>query len=579
MSQEFKRTSNFLEETCGICNEDCGYNNLGQKYYHEVHKKCEDTLKYELLSTLLNCLDHSNDLDSSQIFRVINVLGVVYSEFGIESQSLTKFTEASRGLYKFDDEKLLGLKVKIKVDIYSTYLDRSENIDFAHKSLIEMESEVNDLNDPIYLYSLYNSLGISFQLINDFDDLKSEHYLLKGLEQAQLLNDSSRICTSYTNLGSLNFDQYKSEETAYYWKMALGIAERNELLDVVSPIYFNMSLMYEEDGFPQKALAYQKLYAESLEQLWNRDKVWELAEQEKAFEIDKRETELALMQRDQEVQQLELENKTYQRNAMIGTSSFIAILGYIFYQLFRSKKKSNNLITLKNAQLKMLVQTKDRLFSIIGHDLRSPILSLKHRSDKIVASLTRAEHPVEYELAIANKQALQQMQGLIQNILDWGESQQGDNELFVQEVHLDRLVEQVVYDYRELIGQKSLSLSIEIAPSLLASVDVHCAKAVLRNALDNAIKFNDPQGFIHIYGTNDNGNPTICIDNDGVPVSVDIVEQFEKKIKTRTSSSGGLGLWICRDMMEQINGNFSIRRILLCEQSGKEGTRVQLTFN
>ena len=551
-----------LKEECeisaGSTSTDPGLLN----YFH-LHRHLENKEVDEAMPLLLYCVNHLEQYSEKQQFYLLVVLSNIYLDKGLVEK-----------VYEIQQK---GLEIGGQSDVQTAsvfantghYLFKTEKFEEALKVYAKVLDQGAVQQDSVLYGRILNNMGICYFNKDNPDYLLADSSLQLALNLAEQQRDTLQICQVQTNIADLLFDQYRDAEAEALWLKMAQLAEEKGYLNEQEIIYSNLAFLYQEGGQWKNALACSQKQNELQKAMWDRDQLWKQAETEKKYELDLKQSQLDLKQSQLDLVSSENQRKTQQRNAFIVISILVLAIGLVFLWLYRSKRKANVLMTAKNQELTELNTTKDKLFSIISHDLRSPILSLKNRSSRMVKKLGGDEQPEALKMAKANQNSLHNMHQLIENVLSWGTSQQEKREANFQKLEVARVVDMVAADYEGLMEDKSLSLTVELKSRAFVWADLHNVKAVLRNVFDNAIKNNLENGGIRI--TFDHSANALLIENDGPSIRMEIVEQLRSGQRGKHLASSGLGLWICKDLMELNQGNFDIHPV-------ENGTRVAITF-
>jgi len=215
-------------------------------------------------------------------------------------------------------------------------------------------------------------------------------------------------------------------------------------------------------------------------------------------------------------------------------------------------------------QLDTLNKQKDRFFSIIAHDLKSPFNALlgfssilSTRSD----SLSR-EQVTEYS-DLVHRAAGQAFQ-LLEDLLDWSCLQMGKVEFDPQPVDMDKAVEACLFLFGPVAQGKDLTLKAEHENGLTASADRQMLDTILRNLINNAIKFTPAGGEITLTLNKNGDRIDVAVTDNGVGIPPEKIEQlFLIEEKTSTKGTGGevgtgLGLHLCKELVKIHGGEISI---------------------
>ncbi len=216
-------------------------------------------------------------------------------------------------------------------------------------------------------------------------------------------------------------------------------------------------------------------------------------------------------------------------------------------------------------QLKEANSTKDKFFSIIAHDLKSPFMSLLGFSDVLREDY---KNMGDDEIKIFADSMYNSVKGtyrLIENLLDWSRFQTGKLDCVVINLNIYDLSTQVLELYREITFEKNITIINNIKKDIYILADDYMVRTVLRNLVMNAIKFTDSNGNITLSSKDINDKVEISIADTGTGIS----EEDLKKLFTagrRFSTTGlrgetgtGLGLMLCKEFMEKNNGSISVK--------------------
>jgi len=237
-------------------------------------------------------------------------------------------------------------------------------------------------------------------------------------------------------------------------------------------------------------------------------------------------------------------------------------------------------IQLRNEQLTQLNAEKDKFFSIIAHDLKSPFTGLLGLTELMVESsdsFTKEEF-VEYSKSI-NK-ASKKLYKLLENLLEWAQVQRGTITFTPMNLDLAQIVGQSIDIIYQRALQKKITIINEITSPQKVYIDEKMTQTVLRNLLSNAVKFTKSGGRVFIKAESlDEKRLRVSIEDTGVGIPKEDIERLfriEQKVcslGTEGESSTGLGLLLCKEFVEMHGG-----RIWVESEMGK-GSKFSFTIN
>lgn len=221
-------------------------------------------------------------------------------------------------------------------------------------------------------------------------------------------------------------------------------------------------------------------------------------------------------------------------------------------------KKANEELTLSNS-------TKDKFFSIIAHDLKSPFNSLLGFSEILQEDWYQMEESKRLEFVQIMHKTQEETYQLLTNLLDWSRLQR-NNLVWQPEISdLLEIVEQVHEQVRSIALQKDISIIVTINPKTLVYIDREMIGTVLRNLISNAIKFTQPRGRIMIYIRKTEEWINCYIEDSGVGIDEEILEhlfdfnQNGSTLGTNGEKGTGLGLILCKELIQINKGDISAK--------------------
>ncbi|NCC72514.1 MAG: PAS domain S-box protein [Sphingobacteriia bacterium] len=226
------------------------------------------------------------------------------------------------------------------------------------------------------------------------------------------------------------------------------------------------------------------------------------------------------------------------------------------------KNKMELLTQNTNEKLKELNSTKDKLFSIISHDLRSPFNALISLTEVMTDKEMDFTLEEMTEMAAGLHQSAKTTFKLVENLLQWSRLQRGLIKPEPRIVNINRLTEQIIENHADAIQQKNQTVETEINEKIMAMVDEKMIEAVIRNLLSNAIKFTPKHGKITVKASKDSlWSIYICIADNGIGIPEDIkpllftVDEKKGRKGTEGETSSGLGLILCKEFIELNQGS------------------------
>jgi len=224
-------------------------------------------------------------------------------------------------------------------------------------------------------------------------------------------------------------------------------------------------------------------------------------------------------------------------------------------------KQSEYLIKQKNEELEKLNAEKDKFFSIISHDLRSPFQSFLGLTQMMEDELHELSKNELQSITSLLKSSATNLFSLLENLLNWSKVRQGMIQFVPEHLKLNKLVNESLTTVLESANMKKISINIDISEKTLIYGDTYMLQTVIRNLVSNAVKFTPKHGQIQItqFENKEYGNE-IRIKDTGIGINPTMANNlFNPGIQTNRQGtegeySSGLGLLLCKEFIEKHNG-------------------------
>lgn len=404
--------------------------------------------------------------------------------------------------------------------------------------------------------SAEQNLGISYFHMKQFD--LSEVHLVNSVKAIEKKKDTLRITRSYGNLAMMYYEQYKDDQAIPYFERAYQLSKKVEDFNIKRVAAINMSVVEENRKDFIKALKYRKEYERWKDSLNNQNKIYETAQLEK---------KIAVEQKEKEVQVLEAENKAKeaQNKVYLFSGILVSILLVIAFVSYRGTVKRNKIITAQKEDLDVLNATKDKLFSIVSHDLRSSVNAIKTSNKKLLGNLETQNKKELTQTLQQNSAIVNGAYGLLDNLLNWALLQTQQTYFEMTDLSLYHLVSHVAFNYQPILQEKDIAYVTSVSKKTQVFADQESLKIILRNLLDNAIKFSKESGKVHIYSEeNEEGYVDLIIEDYGMGMDKETQQELLKdtqllsKKKHEDIIGTGLGLHLVKSMIAKNQGKLNI---------------------
>ncbi len=551
---------------------------LGIMYNCEGRMRSYRGMFAEAKSSELKALEyfyHANYKEGIAI--VYNALGVIEAKTGDYKQATSYFL---RSLKMHEEIKNTEGIIQTYISLGSTnsqldLLDKANNYFFKALKLMPDSVSKTFLN-------LCNNIGIVYGKMEDYD--KSLYYFQRGLKVAdKVVNGQTTKASLLMNAAIAYANINKIPLAIDYYNQALEVSQKFGLLEDEARVLYNIAILYEENE-PEKSKeyyykvlelakqmgqkhlmveVYQSLYVinkkqknyleaiEALEKFHNyQDSVMSI---ENTSAIELLESNFDLEKSKVEIKELEITNQKQRSNQII---AFLIIGGSLFSLgiVAYTSRKRNRL----NKELVKSIQVRDKLLSIIAHDLKSPINNVLG----LVNELEEDEIPKDEKKLLLDTLRKQTSMSLetLENILKWGQSQIRGINTNPQKVLLKYIVDKNIEFFEVNRKMKDVEIVCQHIDDKVAYADADQLDFIFRNLLSNAIKFSNKNTLISIDVQKTEGNKLkVSVKDSGAGMTKETLESLfgvKQKINMGTANEkgSGLGLLLCKEFVEANNG-------------------------
>jgi|GEM_PF-1599331 len=584
-------------------NKTCFVQNVSYKLNVEAEFSLKIRFLYQLLAMYK---EYNNENLIHEIYLNIAVAYVRQGDFNIAMEYYSKCLA-----YYIEHDNIFRLsQIYNQIgDIYKHDRQFYQSIYFLKKSL-ELSFMIDDNNNQRSRGYAYNSIA---ELYLSFDSLRqAKKYIDSTLSTKKYFDDIITVL-KHTNLneGILEFKKKNFEKAIY-------LLHKSIKLNSISPVYYNISLAnhylgriyrsrydfetaeqyflkageindeynlhhLKEKNYNQLAEMYKQSndlvkLTETYEKLLNLNKLIsnvdknnKLTYLSNIYETKEKEKELEILKKEKKVSELREENEFYWRIYIIILLIIIMISIILIYKKYTTNKRlneelqrKNKLITNTNSELISALDNLNKFFSIISHDLKGPLITFHKVTNHLVTTFSTISRDDFYEYLIEINKETKEIAMLLNNLLEWSNTQTGMIEYVLEPCSLIKYTNKVIDLNNLLIKEKSLSVKINNNTKNEVIADKAMLNTVLRNLISNAIKFSYPNGQIEISINENKDDFSVSIKDFGIGIGLeDQIKLFDisensKYIGNHPDKGSGLGLKLSKELIEMHDGELTL---------------------
>ncbi len=479
--------------------------------------------------------------DASLIGLTSAALGSLYGQIERPTDALPWFEKAFKVFESLNDKaKTAG--------VYFGQAASYRQLDKDSLAIITMEKALELFRaEHLTIKEVYalNALGELYAEIEQYE--KSISYYEKAIDLCKKVQIDNLLFVIYSHCAYSYIRLKRYDKAEKLLKICMPLVEKMQTFEQVR-FYETLSGLYSDQGNYQEAMVYMKI-VRKLEMKKNEEINNQTDALIKKHAVEKQEQENSLLQ---------ARNRFY----IGGLMAMLILLGFAAWAYSRLRKQKS-IIEQQNESLALLNTTKDKLFSIIAHDLRTPIGTLKTYLEMTdFGLLSQAQFSTASQKLTNNVNALFQT---LDNLLQWAYSQLKGIKTQPETINLYEVVSEELQFLYETAQQKNVAIINNIEPETTAFADKNQVGLVIRNTVSNALKFTNSGGEIVLQSFDTEGDKIeIKISDNGIGIPQDIQNQLFT-INEKTSRRGtaqekgqGLGLILAKEMMEANEGSLKI---------------------
>jgi len=503
------------------------------------------------------------------IEAIENNLGAVHYTMGNLEEALKHYNRALELNLKTKDTIIF---YKVKTNIGLLY-QADKKYDEALALFREAEEGFLKNKDDNGLTSAYNNMALAYYSKGDLN--KAIQYQRKALQFAERSNSQYSLSTSLVNLGAIYNELGKRDSALYFIQKGSLLADSLGFKDIYYESLVETANVYAARGDYKKAYSYQSDAFTLNEEIAGQQVLAKIAELSVSHEQELKEQEFERMQTQNDL-------KSVLNKILILLFILVLVIFVLTRINLKSNKRSNELLREKNEQLndfnkqlkeseetlKTINSSKDRLFSIVAHDLRNPIAAVSGFSELLSTDYDHLNDETRKEYILQIIQGVNRTQTLLENLLIWSRSQMKAIRYQPDFFPVCTLTDDAVKPLKLNFEQKKIRTQVDCKRNFDVYADREMALTILRNLLMNAIKFSFPGGQIEIKVECDEHTCTIAIADHGIGIQPELQEKLLDKGSmvhstpgTSGESGSGLGMAICLEFAEINHGKISVDSI------------------
>jgi len=533
-------------------------------------------------SALLSLKIYEKTGDESGVGSSYNNIGLVYLDENETTEALDYFKKSLDVFSKLKDKQENIFRSVINI---GRAYEQQHNYSLALKSYMQSLDLSKKLKSSQHIYraaSLYRIGNIYF---NEQQYTISEDYLLKAIQSLAEAQEAYPASEIYLLLSKIYIVQKQFHKSLDAAKKGLEMVKKEDYKTQLAENYLQLANVDAALKNYSDAYRFQAVYLKLKDSLVNTENVKAIAQLQYNYKLQEKENVNQVLLKDKKLAdtQILLQKLTIQRQYAIGAFIGIGLLSFVvlsvfYYRSLQTKKKDNELlytqqqeileqnqeiitqneeIFIQKEHLSQLNNTKDKLFSIISHDLRSPVLTLQEALTMFNSDLLTQEEigPMSDELL----KNVKNTSAMLDNVLFWAKNQMEGIYIKKEIFNIRQMIIANFINFDKQSSDKKIMLINSIAKPINVIADAGTIDIVVRNLLSNAIKFCRAGDSITISATVESRFLYLSVADTGTGMSKEVQQKLFNSADyysthgTANETGTGLGLNLCVEFVT-LNG-------------------------
>ena len=428
------------------------------------------------------------------------------------------------------------------------------------------------LGRPDMLAEAYTSLG---QLADAAGTDSAAHYLRQAIALSQQI--SSRNQEAYTRGVWAGMEQrhHRYPAAIAQARQAVALAQAVQAPGIEFESRDVLAAALAAAGQPaeayRQALRARQLH-DSTEKVNNQAGLQSL---QVRFDTQRKEGQIKTLTQQQQLQQAQVRQQQ-QRLWMLGLGLAVVALGATAVAVLALRlRRSRALLAVQNEQLIQTRATQDRLYALVAHDLRSPVIAFAGLADLLNSYVKRQNTTGLASLGGHIRQAAQSLSELLDNLLNWALNQRGELTPQPRPLRATELLAEIANLYQNAADAAAVTLTVEAPADLLVQADANMTRTILRNLTGNALQATPSGGHVHLRASRHPDGISLQVADTGRGLTAETLAQLAASPPLHVASNGsgaGLGLLLSRNFAEAQGGHLVLAN--LADGTGTTATLI-----
>ncbi|NOS91673.1 MAG: tetratricopeptide repeat protein [Cyclobacteriaceae bacterium] len=401
---------------------------------------------------------------------------------------------------------------------------------------------------------------------------KAINLCIQALSTFDKIGNVEESCTTLVKLAEMSLALKQWDDAIKYAKQSRELASKLGNYDVQRDAADVLSKVYKIQGDYRQAHHYLEEKWKAADSLALREQIREIDKARFEYEISQKQKELEISEKDKTVAMEQTREQKLINWMTSGLAILITIMTFIIYRNFTAQRTINLKLAIQKSEieeqkkeLERLGQIKDKVFSIVAHDLKSPMSTLQ---GMVMLYKNKLVEPHELDVYFSTMESrLSTTTTLLENLLEWSRSQMSGAAIHLVRFNVEDVLTEIQLFFLPMAKAKQIELKFSADLHTMVHADKEMIRSVIRNLISNAIKFSAAGKQISCIANTQGKQIVIQIADGGVGMTEDQLANIWslQKISTKGTNNEtgtGLGLLLCKDFVERNKGTITVTSAL-----------------
>ncbi len=447
------------------------------------------------------------------------------------------------------------------LNIGETYRN-AEEFDLALKYLISANEQNKRVHNNYLQAMIYDNLGLTYMKLGQKE--KALTFLKKSMEINLMINNKEALLSNYSSIADYYYNSGELDMAGQYYIKVYDLSSTIGFIKPASDAAKKLSEIFAKIPNYKRALHYHQIYSELRDSVISIESNKLINEMRIKYETEQKDNEIKLLNKENEIAEIKVRDSQKEKILYVTIAAVLLLVLILVFVLYHIKKRTGKLLKQKNDQLRVLNFTKDKFISILAHDLKNPFSGFVRMTHALNDNYHAIPEDKKKQYINTLSVSAKKLNDLLWNMLQWATIQNNLTQASRTKLNVNELVNEVIDLLSDFAKHNNSVIHNRVPEDLTIKADKTYLTIIFNNLLTNAIKFSDGENTVIVSTNVTDEFVEIAVSDEGVGMNKeDINKLFKldedpKSIGNHAQKGTGLGLILCKDMLEKMNGTLKV---------------------